>query len=537
MLRDKGRRKVYRCGRRTGKTETMIVEALYLANTNKEFVVMFVAPYENQIRLIFDRIRALLEASPLINSKVTRSTKNPYEIDFSNGGDIGISKIVGFTTGASSNAGAASLRGQRADFIVCDEMDYMADGDFENIKMLAAERSDIRICVSSTPTGHRGAFYQICVNKDLGYSEHYHPSTHNPNWSDEMEAEFRAELTELGYLHEVMAEFGTEQSGVFNKTKLDAARELDNYAYEYLTQIQEFVRQKEGRDIPRYFMPQGRQFQKNLFRTMGVDWDKYGAASSILILDFDMEYNKFRIVNRTEIPKSEYTYDNAVNKIVELNEIYNPSWIYVDAGAGEYQVERLHIIGDKNPETGLKVKVKRFSFSNRIPIVDPITKNTTMEPLKPFMVNQLAIAFERSRIMLSPYDDLIYRQLTNYTIVRIGQSGAPVFTDEDEHFVDALGLAYLAFVLEFPDLTKGIKRLEHTSKIIVSDKEIGSSKNTDLSFIKNGLKNPYLNKVDFSERRGERQTYFKVPLGKPLNRGPSSWGTRSGSGDGLRSSW
>ena len=35
------------------------------------------------------------------------------------------------------------------------------------------------------------------------------------------------------------------------------------------------------------------------------------------------------------MPRSEYTYDNAVNKIVELNQIYNPSYIYVDRGSGE----------------------------------------------------------------------------------------------------------------------------------------------------------------------------------------------------------
>lgn len=510
----------------------MIVEAIYQTNVNRQYVAMFVAPYENQIRLIFDRIRELIDSSPLIAEMVESSTKNPYAVRLKNG-----SKILGFTTGASSNSGGASLRGQRADFIICDEMDYMGDGDFENIRMLAAEREDIRICVSSTPTGHRGAFWTVC-QPDSGYSEHFHPSTHNPNWSDEMEAEFRAELTEVGYLHEVMAEFGTEESGVFNKNKVDAAREFDNFAYEQLTQIQDFVRQKEGRGIPKYFMPTGRSYPKNIFRTMAVDWDKYGAASSILVLDFDMQFNKFRIINRTEIPKSEYTYDNAVNKIVDLNEIYNPSWIYVDRGAGEYQIERLHIIGDQHPETGLKVKVKGFSFSNRLPVVDPISKKTTQEPLKPFMVNQLAIAFERGRIMLSPYDDLIYRQLTNYTVVRIGQNGTPIFTDVDEHFVDALGLAYLAFVLEFPDITKSIKKIENTSKLIISDKEIGTAKSTDLQFMKNGLKNPYLGKVDLSERRGERQTYFKVPLGKPLNRsGSSSWGNRSGSGNGLRTSW
>ena len=60
-----------------------------------------------------------------------------------------------------------------------------------------------------------------------------------------------------------------------------------------------------------------------------------GAASSIVILDYDINYQKFRVFKRIEIPRSEYTYDNAVNKIIEVNEIYRPAFIYVDAGAGK----------------------------------------------------------------------------------------------------------------------------------------------------------------------------------------------------------
>lgn len=37
------------------------------------------------------------------------------------------------------------------------------------------------------------------------------------------------------------------------------------------------------------------------------------------------------------MPRAEYSYDNAVNKIIELNDIYNPSWIYCDRGAGNIQ--------------------------------------------------------------------------------------------------------------------------------------------------------------------------------------------------------
>jgi len=200
----------------------------------------------------------------------------------------------------------------------------------------------------------------------------------------------------------------------------------------------------------------------------------------------------------------------------------------------EYQIERLHLIGEKDPATGLKVKVKGFSFSNKLPIPDPITKTVTMEPMKPFMVNQLAIAFERGRIMLSPYDDTLYKQLVDYSVVRIGANGQPVFTDENEHFVDCLGLAYLAFVLEFPDVTKTVKRLEFTSKIILSNKEIGADKTVGLSFMNNGVKNPWLDKVDTSEIRGERASYFKVPLGKPLAKNNSfSWGNRFSKGNNV----
>lgn len=141
----------------------MCCEALHLANTNVEYRVVFCCPFESQVRLIFARLMELINGSPLIKKRCEGATKNPYEIRFPNN-----SKIIGFTTSASSGTGAASIRGQRANAIFVDEMDYLGEGDFENISMLAAERGDIRITVSSTPTGRRGSFYDICVNKKLG---------------------------------------------------------------------------------------------------------------------------------------------------------------------------------------------------------------------------------------------------------------------------------------------------------------------------------------------------------------------------------
>lgn len=110
MLRDKSLYKVYRCGRRIGKSETMIIEGLHKAYTHEGFRILYVTPYETQVNLVFMRMRELIQNSPLLKIEVTKMKNSPYTIEFRNG-----SVIMGFTTGASSGSGAASVRGQRAD--------------------------------------------------------------------------------------------------------------------------------------------------------------------------------------------------------------------------------------------------------------------------------------------------------------------------------------------------------------------------------------------------------------------------------------
>ena len=525
MLRDKSLKKVARCGRRTGKTETMCIDALHRTNTHPNYRCLVVTPYENQVRLIFMRLRELIDASPLIKREVVKMTSNPYQIVFKNG-----SAILGFTTGAASGSGGASIRGQKADYIYMDEVDYMSDADFDTVTTIAAERSDIGIFMSSTPTGRRSKFYEACTNKAMGYTEHYHPSTHNPNWGPEMEAEFRAQLSEQGYVHEILAEFGTQDTGVFNKAKVDLATTHELYAYNELDYYQ-LEKCKQNNLHPKmYIYPSGQLAPMNPFRTMGVDWDKYGASSSIIILDFDINKNKFKVIKRVEVPRGEYSYDNAVNTIVELNEQYNPSWIYCDRGSGEYQIERLHIIGDERPATNLKNKVKGWQFKNSIEVTDPITFEKTKEPLKPFMVTQLQIAFEREKIILSPFDEVLHKQLIDYEVERINASGDPVFSKENEHFVDALGLAYLAFVLEFPELTKTIKMPESSTIIEFTGVQLGGAGLTKMfNSIQTNLSSDFKKVLEYdpTELPGDRPTMVKVPLGYRSPASGGTWGSRA----------
>ena len=50
------------------------------------------------------RMKELIAESPLVKQQVIRMKSNPYMIEFQNG-----SVILGFTTGASSGSGAASV--------------------------------------------------------------------------------------------------------------------------------------------------------------------------------------------------------------------------------------------------------------------------------------------------------------------------------------------------------------------------------------------------------------------------------------------
>lgn len=269
MLRDKSVRKVYRCGRRTGKSETMIVEGLHKAYTHKNFRILYVTPYENQVNLIFTRMRELIHDSPLLKQEVVKMKNSPYTVELKNG-----STILGFTTGASSNSGAASIRGQRADAIFMDEIDYMAENDYSTVAAIAGERVDISICASSTPTGKRSTFYRMCTDPSFGYHQHFHPSMDNPNWCKQMEDQFRSEMTDSQYEHEILAEFGTEEMGVFNKEKLDLAMTFDYYAYNELTDMQQRKCKEEGSWPTIYAYGKDRIAPYNPFRCCGIDWDR-----------------------------------------------------------------------------------------------------------------------------------------------------------------------------------------------------------------------------------------------------------------------
>ena len=50
-------------------------------------------------------------------------------------------------------------------------MDYLGEGDFDTVYALCMERDTIGLTCSSTPTGKRSKFFEICTNKSLGLKQ------------------------------------------------------------------------------------------------------------------------------------------------------------------------------------------------------------------------------------------------------------------------------------------------------------------------------------------------------------------------------
>ncbi len=439
---------VLRIGRRSGKTVVLSVKAVYEALANEDYRVVIITPGKNHYEIIYDTImNKLILPSPELKACVTRNIKTPGKIWFTSGSTISF-----FTAGTKSGSGAVGIRGQGAEFIIIDEADYLSTTDMETILALRIEHPNISMWASSTPTGKRGFFYQWCTDKSRGWKEFYYPAPlANPNWNAEIEAFTKREYPGEAYKREILAEFGTEDAGVFNKELIDyACSRGDGF---YMT--------------PPYYNPYYGYYQSPAWqggpRAIGVDWDKYGAPTNMVVVEL-MEDGVIHVLNRTQVPQSEYTLTNAVNQLIKLNEIWHPDWIYIDRGFGEMQAELLKLYGKAHKETMLDRIVKPISFSSKIAVTDPSDGTVEHKDVKPFMINMLQRTIEDKRLVLNPHDDVMKMQLINYAIVRYGASGRPVYTNKDDHCVDALCLANLALVQNYDDIfrTERLSLLKRT---------------------------------------------------------------------------
>jgi hypothetical protein len=438
ILRDPSLRKVLRAGRRLGKTFSMAVYLLHYSYTHKDGRCLVIAPMKSHVELIYQEILRLASKNEIVMNSITRKVTSPqFMIQFTNG-----STIRFFTSGMRSGGKSDVARGQEAHVIVLDEMDYMHADDLDALYAMlqktAEDQPDKVLIGASTPTGRRERFWEWC--RSSRFKEFWFPSYCNPYFSKEQEDEFREQYSEIGYRHEIEADWGEDAEGVYPRRYVDKA--FISPSWDYHAEIT----------------------SARSFFTIGVDWDKYGAGTNIVILEVCSENyeeerfrNKVKVAYREEIERSEYTLTKAVSRIVQLNDIFQPKHIYVDRGFGEVQVELLHKYGVENSSTGLKQKVKGVSFGETIELRDPYTKMPVKKEIKPYMVDNLRQYLEKEVLVAPEKDDELYLQLISYVVMRTTQTGRPVFEaggSAQDHAHDALILALLSITENYNDLHK-----------------------------------------------------------------------------------
>ena len=454
MLRCTSKRKALRLGRQSGKTEAICVLMLFKAFTQENYKVLVITPYRSQIELIFKRIKELIYQSPDLSNSVKREVANPYhEIEFYNG-----SYIRGFTSGSKTSQGAGAVRGQPADMIVLDEADYLTTDDINAVVAILNSRPHCELYASSTPTGRREHFYRWCQEAPH-FKEFHFPSYVIPHWNEELENELRLSLTEAGYVHEILAEFGEEEEGVFQVQ----FRELAEEPYEY-----EDIKPDHNRFV----------------FGMGVDWNSSNIGTEIYIVGWDKNTQRFIGVRAYTISKIGWTQTAAMKKIKELNRIWQPSFIYVDEGYGATQIEVLKkwskkqriVRGLEHPDVKLGEILKAVNFSAKIEIPDPLTNQMIKKDTKSYMIENAVRMFEREIFIFPKADNILKKQLAGYVILRRTQLGKPIYGPREErigdHRLDAMMLAFLGYHLEYSDLVKR----EFIAKIAIASSIRGPKK-------------------------------------------------------------
>jgi len=455
-LRCQSKKKVYRFGRRSGKSDALAVEILFHAFTRireyydddiKENVtgikILICCPFDSQVTAIFNRMLELLNSNISLK-KEFRYKQSPYhQIRLENG-----AIISGFTTGSN---GASAVRGQDAHVIVLDEVDYMTEKDFTTILPIAQSHSDCLIRVASTPSGLRSKFYEWCQEAP-DWKEFYFPTAvidETPfaiakiSWKS-LRTEMRREYTSDGWLQEVMAMFISNADGVFAAPLVAAA--MDGYTYSNM------------RDMKIKGELTGFRY------SLGVDWNT-SFGTWICITGYHSQVG-LRVMEIVNVPKQNFTQLQGLQKITELLTFWQPQHIYVDKGHGATQWETLKMWSSQQKpgtyEFNVQRRIKAYDFGSKVSIKEPATGRLIEHPAKPFLVENAVRRFEDRIIKFSYEDDLLRKQLLNYIIKSRQSNGTPVFGQDNtsigDHALDAFMLSLVAFTIEEGPLaiTKGL---------------------------------------------------------------------------------
>jgi len=429
------RMKALRWGRRSGKTHSQVGRILHrmqLARLNEDEKqaaerVLVLAPYQPQVDEIFEKIDELIVNSNTLCESENRRTKSPNQI-YKMGNN---SQAKGFCTGSKTGSKSDKTRGQGATIIYMDEVDYIPDSDIESTIAIITDSKDTELWVTSTPSGKRGKFYGFCTDKRQGF-KHFHVSAkESPEWTDKTERLLRAQYSRAAWEHEIEAEFGTVEGGVFPTNKL-----IDSlYTYKY--------------GIDRY--------NPNNIYCIGVDWNGAANGIPIIVTEFDRVSNRYVVVDKKTSMSDEFTQLTAIRDIITMFEKWNANYIYLDAGYGNAQFEMLRAYAKEAHNDKLLKAAKAIHMHGKTIIRDPVSKKKIEKQNKSLMIDLAVRRVENDMCAFPHFENEeggLVDQLRNLEIERYTPTGIPVYSQGKDHEAVAWLLSVFAITMEFSDIAK-----------------------------------------------------------------------------------
>lgn len=492
MARCSSRRKVARLGRRSGKSFLIAMDILWRAITKSgntdthRYDIIVVAPLARNITRIWDYMMEILHKSDTFKDTIERSVSSPHRrIELSNG-----TVIQGITAGTGEKKQDMAARGEDAHYIYIDEADYLDRGSLASILAIVASHPDVGIFMSSTPTGARDSFYSYCTDKALGFKEFHFPSYCSPVYSQKTDNFFRSSLSALEYEHEIDAEFGSDESGLFNPADLELCFEAYRYSY-------------------RECSPKNPEKRP---RICGIDWNAT-EGFHVVIVEWLKSAKKFKLVFKAVYDVTQNRQIPALEKIIDVLTKWKVDFVYADYGAGELHVEYLQRYGQENPRTKLDKIVKGIRYQSKVEVKNPLSKEIDRKTLKPLMINltvrrceniELAFPIEErhnaSKSLTSTATHTLETQMLNFRIDRITPSGNPVYQKTYDHTLMAYCSAIYGFIVEFTNILADQMYVSHRVTVLRSSKDRG--------------KEDFVRPHEISEKAGNRMSMLGGPSTK-----------------------
>lgn len=415
--------KVHRWGRRGGKTAFLALRALHASATKPRvgledpFTTLVVAPYEPQLKKIFQYMRDMLSKSDTF--KPSRDVNDPMTLEFPNK-----STIIGFTAGEKSGSRSDNIRGQDANLIIIDEADRLRSDDIDAIIAILASHSECLIEFATTPTGLPTRFKSACESPERGFKEFWFTSYESPEYTDKADVLFKKSMPRETYEHEILAIFGASEGGVFMPAHLEPA--IKDY-------------------------PLGQQPLPNEYTLIGVDSNDPDNGTHAVVIAVNNQKELVRVIDKSILRGEAFSKAKSERMLLDLYAKWNPLILAFDKGYAHGQIEDLAEYGMLHPETDLSNRLRSYDLGANHIFRDPTNGMEIPRPYKPLMVGISQRFLMEGKLTLPKVEDVesgIVGQMRQFHVKRKGQDGRPIYSQGKEHTLTGMMIALMAWQIE-----------------------------------------------------------------------------------------